>query len=221
MVAPSSLVATVLLTHEARGISLSDLADHVRPRPLPPATAVRPPRARRLRGRHCAQVSWLSQEVVARGGTVVPIAEAGRVVGHTLRQLRALVHFPEKGRTLEPLCRPRESALPALATLRNRSLGVFAAEALLATCLAARASEGAGRAHWVREAGLCDDFCYLAEVRSIRLPPSPRTNWTRLVLPPVLSGHVIRLPPSPVPPAHPPTVAPRLPATVVNRGSVQ
>ena len=26
----------------------------------------------------------------------------------------------------------------------------------------------------------------------VPLPPSPRTNWTRLVLPPVLSGHVSR-----------------------------
>jgi len=68
----------------------------------------------------------------------------------------------------------------------------------LATCLAARASEGAGRAHWVREAGLCDDFCYLAEVRSIRPPP---------YIPPK--------PPSPDPAAHPPAVAPRLPATAM------
>jgi len=93
------------------------------------------------------QVSWLCQEVVTRGGFVIPITETGRVVkpsnpsghamvtrwsrgghaapieqvGHTLKQLSSLVHFPEKGKTLEPLFRPRERALLQLGALRNRS----------------------------------------------------------------------------------------------------
>jgi len=47
----------------------------------------------------------------------------------------------------------------------RRCLHVFAEEALVVTCLAARPSEGKGRAHWVREAGLLADFEYLAQVR--------------------------------------------------------
>jgi hypothetical protein len=47
----------------------------------------------------------------------------------------------------------------------------------------------------VGEPGMWDRLADLYEQWGPRPPPSPRTNWTRLVLPPVLSGHVSSFPP--------------------------
>jgi hypothetical protein len=93
----------VLLTLSCRGISLSDLVEHV---------------------------NWLQGEIMCRGGLVAPIQDSARAVGNALRSLERHVQLPQKGETLEPLLRPRQMLenRQELASYRNQCVHLFVQE---------------------------------------------------------------------------------------------
>jgi len=148
VVVPTTLVATVLLTLSCRGISLSDLVEHVH---------------------------WLQGEIMCRGGLVAPMQDSARAVGNAVRALERHVQFPHKGETLEPLLRPRHllENRHALATLRNECVHLFVQEALVICALVSRPSEGRGK-HWVRADVLRRDTKQLADILKLHFTyPQP------------------------------------------------
>eukprot|EP00741_Cyanophora_paradoxa_P003921 tig00000737_g3814.t2 len=108
---PSSLVATVLLTHSARSISLAELAE---------------------------RIDWLAREVVARGGMLAPWGDmtAAQVAEKSVASLEGLVKKAPAERVLEPMLRARESRRLELAYYRNNIIHLFVADSIIATALA-------------------------------------------------------------------------------------
>jgi len=152
VIVPTSLVATVLLTHSCRGISLSDLVENVQ---------------------------WLKVEIMARGGLVAPMEEVARAVGNSVKRISNLVKIPKPDKTLEPLLKPRDSHRLELSSYRNQCLHVFVEEALLVCCLISSPSEAGKNAHWMRTATLLRDAETLAEILKLEFTYSPRESKNR------------------------------------------
>lgn len=170
VIVPTCLVSTVLLTHSCRGISFSDLVEHVQ---------------------------WLTQEVLTRGGLVSPMEEAAKAVSSTLKRIDKLVKYPSPNNTLEPLLRPRDSRRLDLAYYRNQCLHIFVEEALVLCCLVSMKSEAKSKGtHWVRMEALRRDAQVLAEIFKMEFTYRPRSgvdNFNAAVHRLIIRGAVTQL----------------------------
>lgn len=105
---PTSLVATILLTHIGRGLTLSELAE---------------------------KVDWLRPEILRRGAPVATTGDTREIVEKSLRVLSSMVKRPAD--VVEPLIRARDSRRIELSFYKNQIIFVFVPEALIAAGVAA------------------------------------------------------------------------------------
>ncbi|MCB9638440.1 MAG: 1-acyl-sn-glycerol-3-phosphate acyltransferase [Myxococcales bacterium] len=112
---PTALVATVMMTHERRGLSRSELIE---------------------------KVDWLERAVSERGGKLTPFEDTGKIVDDAVQFLQKLLKRP-KG-TIEPLIRPRESRRVEMSYYRNQLMHLFLSEGVVACAMQAHPSARAG-----------------------------------------------------------------------------
>lgn len=112
---PTALVSTVLMTHERRGLSRSELIE---------------------------RTDWLKQAVLERNGRVTPFEDTGKIVDDAVQFLQKLLKRP-KG-IPEPLIRPRESRRVEMSYYRNQLMHLFLSEGVVACAMQAHPNLRAG-----------------------------------------------------------------------------
>ena len=106
-ITPTSLVTTILLTHENRGIRHNELIE---------------------------KVEWLCKEVIERGGHIAPIEDISALIDRTVEFLGSkLLKNPKN--LLEPVYKPRASRWLELGYYRNQLIHLFTSEGMVACAL--------------------------------------------------------------------------------------